>query len=123
MSRVAFSVVFVLSLVLGLACAGQGGGPSRCPHEGWCGPAGEAERMAEDAAGSTLTCPIHVESAYALRPAAIEGQEAATAGSLPAGVPAGAHGTLDEKRTRKLRADGDVSTCCYTWVEPCPSGA
>ncbi|PCC74461.1 hypothetical protein SAMN02745121_06719 [Nannocystis exedens] len=128
MSRGVLSVLFALSMILGLACAGRGGGPARCPGEGWCGPAEVAERMAEAAAGSTLTCPIHVESAYAKKPPAAaeggtEGESAAPpaeAGTLPPGVPEGAHGTLDEKRTRQLRADGDANTCCYTWVAPCP---
>ncbi|WAS90244.1 hypothetical protein [Nannocystis punicea] len=123
MSRGALFVLFAVSMVLGLACAGRGGGSARCPGEGWCGPAEAAERMAETAAGSTLTCPIHVESAYARAPAATEGESAAPAAEsagLPSGVPDGAHGTLDEKRTRKLRDDGDATTCCYTWVAPCP---
>lgn len=117
MPRSTVLVLFALSAALGAACAGRTSGPARCPGSGWCGPAAEAERMAEAAAGSTLTCPIHVESEYATR--AGEGE---AAGQLPAGVPAGAHGTLDEKRTRQLRKDGDTSTCCYSWVEPCPAG-
>ncbi|MCY1058700.1 hypothetical protein [Nannocystis sp. SCPEA4] len=122
MTRGSLFVLFTLSVVLGVACAGRGGGPARCPGEGWCGPAEAAERMAEAAAGSTLTCPIHVESAYAAQPsAAAEGAEAPPEQGLPAGVPTGAHGTLDEKRTRKLRDDGDAATCCYTWVAPCPA--
>jgi len=123
MTRGSLSVLFALSVVLGVACAGRSSGPARCPGEGWCGPAEAAERMAEAAAGSTLTCPIHVESTYATQPAAGEGGEGepAAAAGLPAGVPAGAHGTLDEKRTRKLRDDGDSATCCYTWVAPCPA--
>lgn len=119
MTRRSLSVLFVLSVALGVACAGRSGGQARCPGEGWCGPAHEAERMAEAAAGSTLTCPIHIESAYAAR-AGAEGEEAAAGPGLPAGVPEGAHGTLDEKRTRKLREGGDAETCCYTWVAPCP---
>src|SRR5690606_1317786 len=102
--------LFTLSSALGVACAGRGGGPTLCPGEGWCGPATEAERIAEHAAGSTLTCPIHVEPRYAT-----------DEGGLPQGVPVGAHGTLDERRTGKLRADGDATTCCYTWVAPCPA--
>lgn len=116
MTRASLSVLFVLSVGLGVACAGRNAGKASCPGEGWCGPAHEAERMAEAAAGSTLTCPIHIEAAYAAR--AAEGEEAAP--GLPAGVPEGAHGTLDEKRTRKLRDGGDTATCCYTWVAPCP---
>ncbi|MCY0994236.1 hypothetical protein OV203_44310 [Nannocystis sp. ILAH1] len=120
MSRGASPVLFVLSLLFGLACAGRSG-PARCPGDGWCGPAEVAERMAEVAAGATLTCPIHVESAYAKDPqGSTEGEAAADAGALPPGVPEGAHGTLDEKRTRQLRQDGDATSCCYTWVAPCP---
>ncbi|HEY8380462.1 MAG TPA: hypothetical protein VIK91_28460 [Nannocystis sp.] len=119
MSRSTVLVLFALSAALGAACAGSKAGPTRCPGSGWCGPAAEAEKMAEPAAGSTLTCPIHVEAAYAARQGEGEG---AQAGELPAGVPAGAHGTLDEKRTRQLRSDGDMDTCCYAWVEPCPAG-
>lgn len=127
MTRITVSVLFALSMAVGAACAGRSAGPTRCPGSGWCGPASEAERMAEQAAGSTLTCPIHIESEYALRaPASGEAGETEAAppaaGGLPAGVPAGAHGTLDEKQTGKLRADGDTTTCCYTWVAPCPAG-
>lgn len=111
MARFAVPVVFMFSVALG-ACAGRGGGQTACPGDGWCGPAAEAERMAEEVAGSTLTCPIHVEAAYATR----------DGGALPQGVPAGAHGRLDERRTKRLRADGDAATCCYTWVDPCPAG-
>lgn len=107
--RVALSLGFAAALALG-ACAGRSSGRAACPGAGWCGPAAEAERMAEAAAGATLTCPIHVEADYA-----------AAAGGLPTGVPAGAHGTLDERRTRRLRAEGDAATCCYAWVEPCPT--
>lgn len=131
MKLAAVPAVFALSLGLGGACAGRGGGPALCPGEGWCGPGADAERMAEPAAGSTLTCPIHVESAHASSPAAAEAEPAGDAAAapesppaevaaLPAGVPAGAHGTLDEKRTRRLRTDGDATSCCYTWVAPCP---
>ncbi|MFY0532806.1 hypothetical protein [Nannocystis pusilla] len=107
-------------MLLGLACAGRGG-PARCPGDGWCGPAEVAERMAEVAAGATLTCPIHVESAYAKNPppSDTEGEAAADAGRCRRGA-GGAHGTLDEKRTRQLRQDGDATTCCYAWVAPCP---
>lgn len=112
MRRIPVFALFALSMAFGAACAGRGSGPTLCPGEGWCGPAAEAEQIAEDAAGSTLTCPIHVEPRYATD----EG-----GGGLPQGVPGGAHGTLDEKRTGRLRADGDATTCCYTWVAPCPS--
>ena len=111
MARTAL-VAFFLSALLGGACAGRGHGRATCPGEGWCGPAADAERMAEAAAGSTRTCPIHVEAAYAQQ----------DGGALPAGVPAGAHGTLDKRRTHKVRADGGAVTCCYAWVDPCPTG-
>lgn len=114
MVRTLGPLVFLLSAALGAACAGRTGGSARptCPGSGWCGPAAEAERMAEEAAGSTLTCPIHIEADYALK----------DGGALPQGVPASAHGTLDERHTRRARSGGDAATCCYAWEEPCPTG-
>lgn len=113
MARKVGVLVFLVSAVLGAACAGRTGGAAHatCPGSGWCGPAAEAERMAEEAAGATLTCPIHIEAAYAQK----------DGGALPSGVSAGAHGSLDEKHTKRARGDGGA-VCCYTWVEPCPAG-
>lgn len=111
MSRSVGLSLFVLSVALG-ACAGRGSGPAVCPGTSWCGQAAEVEPLAEETFGSTLTCPIHI-TASQVQP------EGAT---LPQGVPAGAHGRLDEKRTRKHRDGGDATTCCYQWVDPCPAG-
>ena len=100
----------VLSVVLG-ACAGRGAGPAVCPGTSSCGPASAVEPLAEETFGSTLTCPIHISAT-----------QAAEGAALPQGVPAGAHGRLDEKRTKRARDDGDAATCCYQWVDPCPAG-
>jgi hypothetical protein len=112
MARNALLMGFLISAALG-ACAGRSGGTSTvCPGAGWCGPAAEAERMAEEVAGSTLNCPIHIEAAYATR----------DGGVLPAAVPAGAHGRFDERRSKRARDAVGSPTCCYDWVDPCPGG-
>lgn len=112
MARFAVPVVFVISVALG-ACAGRGGGgKTACPGAGWCGAPAEAARMAEPIAGETLDCPIHIEAEYATQ----------GGGTLPAGIPAGAHGRLDERRSERAEKDGGGPTCCYDWVSLCPAG-
>ena len=111
MSRAVALSLFVSSIALG-ACAGRGSGPAVCPGTHWCGAAAEVAPLAEETFGETLTCPIHIAASQ------VQGEGAA----LPKGVPQGAHGRLDEKRTRKHRDGGDATTCCYQWVDPCPAG-
>lgn len=111
MSRAVGLSLFVLSAVFA-ACAGRGSGPTVCPGTHWCGAAAEVEPLAEVTFGETLTCPIHISAVQAQG----EGKP------LPASMPAGAHGRLDEKQTKKHRDGGDAATCCYQWVDPCPAG-
>ena len=101
-----------LMVLLGcvLSCAGGSKGPPVCPGAGWCGTASDAGTVAEPATGTTFTCPIGIRAAVA----------AESAAALPAGVHAGARGTLDERATKARRNAGDATTCCYVWNEPCP---
>ncbi len=111
MSRSTRSLVatILLGALLG-ACAGNKG-PAAGPGAGWCAPAAEAATVAEPATGTTFTCPIGIRAAVAT-----------DAGlDLPAGVPTGARGTLDERATRAKRNAGDAVSCCYVWNDPCPA--
>ena len=103
-------VAAATGLMFGASCDGRGGGPVACPGSGWCASADEAGLVAEPATGTTFTCPIGVRAAVASESGA----------ALPAGMPAGARGTLDERATRAKRNAGDATTCCYVWNEPCP---
>lgn len=105
------SHVVVAALCLMFAsCAGGSKGPPACPGAGWCATASEAGVVAEPATGTTFTCPIGIRAAVATESGA----------TLPAGVHAGARGTLDERATKAKRNAGDATTCCYSWNEPCP---
>jgi hypothetical protein len=103
--------MILLGLLFGASCAGSSKGPPACPGSGWCGSATEAGTIAEPATGTTFTCPIGLHAGVATEAGA----------TPPAGVPAGAKGTLDERATRAKRNAGDQTTCCYVWNEPCPS--
>jgi hypothetical protein len=102
-------VAAATGLIFGASCAGRGG-PAACPGSGWCASASDAGLVAEPATGTTFTCPIGVRAAVASESGA----------AVPAGMPPGARGTLDERATRAKRNAGDASTCCYVWNEPCP---
>ena len=103
-------VLGALCFALTVACAGGSKGPPACPGAGWCASASEAATVAEPATGTTFTCPIGIRAAVASESGA----------QPPAGVHAGARGTLDEKATKAKRDAGDATTCCYVWNEPCP---
>lgn len=103
-------VAAATGLMFGASCAGRGGGPAACPGSGWCASATDAGVVAEPSTGTTFTCPIGVRAAVATESGA----------SVPAGMPPGARGTLDERATRAKRNAGDATTCCYVWNEPCP---
>ncbi len=105
-------VAAATGLMFGASCAGRdSGGPAACPGGGWCATATEAGTVAEPSTGTTFTCPIGIRSAVA----------AESGAALPAGMPAGAKGTLDERATRAKRNAGDAITCCYAWNDPCPA--
>ncbi|MBA3548553.1 MAG: hypothetical protein H0T76_18880 [Nannocystis sp.] len=105
------AVAAATGMMFGASCAGRNDGPAACPGGGWCATAIEAGTVAEPSTGTTFTCPIGVRSAVA----------AESGAALPAGMPAGAKGTLDERTTRAKRKAGDAITCCYVWNDPCPA--
>ena len=107
----ALGVAVAAGLLFGASCAGGNKGPPACPGAGWCASATEAGVVAEPATGTTFTCPIGVHAGVAVEAGA----------PLPAGVPPGARGTLDERATRARRNAGDATTCCYQWQAPCPA--